>query len=455
MADRTGNGEWGIVATLSLAGIGLAVGSQLLVAAATLPLWYVAAGVFGTRQDATVRLERRLSTEERAATAGPAADSADSSSDVVAGDPGDTVSVRTTVRNVGSEPIVDLRVIDGVPDALPVVSGSPRTCVTLEPGAETTLEYGVELRRGEYVFDDATVRTRDLTGTVAETWTDPVAGNDTVRCSPAVEAVPLGGGTNDYAGEVPTDEGGSGIEFYAVREYQSGDPVSSIDWRRYAGTRELATVEYRAERATRIVCVVDARSSQFRAATTEQPPAVELSATAAERTVETLLSTGHPAGAVVVHKNQLASVSPGTGPTTRQRATNLLRATWQSDPAGAADARTIHGDPLDELPQVLPGEAQVYLFSSFVDDQPVDLVRRLRARGYAVRVVSPDVTAGVDTDAAAPDTGADDLATRLEAVDRGTRLAETRTTGARVVDWDLERPLALVLNDAIGEVGDR
>ncbi|WP_440770129.1 DUF58 domain-containing protein [Natronorubrum sp. DTA28] len=439
--DRFGRGEWGLVAALSLAGIGIVVGSQLLVAAATVPLWYVVAAVVGTRQDATVRLRRELAVDDGAdGESGGFDTGADDSS----GDPGDTVTVRTTVRNVGSEPIVDLRVVDGVPEALSVVSGSPRACVTLEPDAEATVEYAVELCRGEHAFGDATIRTRDLTGTVAETWTANVAGDETVRCLPPVETVPLGGGTNDYAGEVPTDEGGSGVEFYAVREYQSGDPVGAIDWRRYAGTRELATVEYRAERATRIVCVVDARSSQFRAATTGQLPAIELSGTAAERTLEALVAGGHPTGVVGVHDRQLSTVSPGADPTTRRRAVDLLRATWGADSVGTTSARLRQGDPLETLPQLLPGEAQVYLFSSFVDDLPAELVEMLWARGYAVRVISPDVT-----------TGSDDVATRLEALDRRNRLARVRATGARVVDWQLERPLGLVLHDAIGEAGDR
>ncbi|WP_265110094.1 DUF58 domain-containing protein [Halosolutus halophilus] len=432
--DRLDRGEWAVATALALAGVGIAVGSQLLVVAATLPLWYVAATVLGSRQRAMVRVRRRLVDGDEAV----------GSESALVGDPGDTVTVRTTVQNAGSDPIVDLRVVDGVPETLPVVSGTPRACVTLDPLETATLEYEVELRRGEHRFDDATIRTRDLTGTVAETWTASVMGDEAVRCSPVVESVPLGGGTNDYAGEVPTDEGGSGVEFYSVREYEPGDPVGAIDWRRYAGTRDLATVEYRAERATRIVCVVDARPSQFRAATTAHLPAVDLSADAAERTVETLVDAGHPTGVVGIGDRRLATVPPGTDPATRRRATDLLAATRRSGGIRGESVRKRVCDPVEELPRTLPGEAQVYLFSSFVDDAPIDLVERLRTHGYAVRVVAPDVT-----------DDADDVATRLQALDRGTRLARARATGARVVDWDLDRPLGLVLGDAIGEVGDR
>ncbi len=286
--------------------------------------------------------------------------------------------MRTTVRNAGSETVVDLRVVDGVPDALPVVSGSPRACETLEPLETATLEYEVELRRGEHAFDDATVRTRDLTGTVAETWTAGVEGDDALHCSPTVETVPPGDGTNEYAGEVPTDEGGSGLEFHAVREYEPGDPVRAIDWRRYAGTRELATVEYRAERSTRIVCVVDARPNQFRAATTERVPAVERSADAAGRAFEALVAAGHPTGIVGIYEQRLTSVPPGTGPATRQE----RRPCWTRCGCRLRRGRRSQtGDPSAALLRSLPGDAQVYLFSSFVDDDPLELVEALRRAG--------------------------------------------------------------------------
>ncbi|SER54741.1 DUF58 domain-containing protein [Natrinema salaciae] len=445
--DRLDGGEWAIAATLVFAGFGLVVGSQLLVVAATLPLWYVAAAVFGTEPDTMLDVRRRITVSDGSSRGSTTDDGepARSDSGVVAGDPGETVTVRTTVRNAGSDTIVDLRVVDGVPDAVPVVSGSPRTSATLEPLAETTLEYEVELRRGEYAFDDPTVRARDLTGTMAETWRPSTDGDDAIRCSSVVESVPLGDGTNDYAGEVPTDEGGSGVEFYSVRDYEPGDPVGSIDWRRYAGTRELATVEYRAERATRIVCVVDARSSQFRAATTAHLPAIERSVAAAERTFEALVDAGHPTGIVGIYADQLPSVAPGTDPATRREASRVLDALRDSERVGYWPvAQPDTDDFVTDLPRRLPGEAQVYLFSSFVDDDPVELVAALRARGYAVRVVSPAVTAGET-----------DIATRLEALDRGTRLARARSTGARVIDWERERSLGVLLRDAIGEVRTR
>ena len=445
--ERIDGGEWAVAAALALAGVGIAVGSQVLVVAATLPLWYVAAVVFASERSPPVRVERELvvgdEAEFREDHGFGGGDHGSGGGDSVSGDPGDVVAVRTTVENVGPDPILDLRVVDGAPPTLPVVSGTPRRCVTLDPGETATVEYDLCLQRGDHEFGDVTIRARGLSGAVAETWTAEVDGPGGVKCLPAVDSIPLEGGANDYAGEVPTDEGGSGVEFYSVRDYEPGDPVSSIDWRRYANTRELATVEYRAERATRIVCIVDVRSSQFEAATTTDLPAAELSTDAAERTFETLVDAGHPTGVVRIQNRSVDAISPGTDPATRKQVKDLLEVTSASDWGTTSLTRRLYADLSMEVPKTLPGEAQVYLFSSFVDDAPVDLVEVLRTRGYAVRVVSPDVT------------DSDDVATRLEALDREVRLARARATGARIIDWKRDRSLGLVLRNAIGEVAAR
>jgi len=439
--ERVGRGEWALAGALVLAGIGLALGNQLLVAASTLPLWYVGAAVFGSSRSAMVRVRRDLvvgDVPEKPLTK----EEPVSGSGAVSGTVGESVFVRTTVQNVGSETIVDLRVIDGVPAELPVVSGTPRTCVTLEPLESTTLEYELTLRRGEYTFEDVTVRTRDLSGTVTETWTVESVGDRTVRCSPPVDQVPLGGATNEYAGEVPTDEGGNGVEFHSVREYVPGDSVGSIDWRRYANSRELATVEYRAERATQVICLVDARLSQRRGTTLESLPAVERSAEATTRLFETLVDAGHPTGVVVWYDRSIETTPPGTGPATRERLRRALESAREGD-GHDSQMWFPSNDRIDQLVSQLPGDAQVFVFSAFTDDEPVDLTEQLRTWGYEVRVVSPDVT------------DADDVATRLAGLEREKRLTQVRTSGARVVDWDLEQPLGLILPAAVGEVRHR
>lgn len=432
--ERFADRQWGFAAAVGLGGIGLGIGSPILVAAATLPLWFAAAAALGTPPVTDVAIERTVTVGGRTFRDGTQ----------LAAEPGDVLTVDVAVRNASDRPLVDARIADDPPADLPLRDGEPRLAVTLDPGEATTCSYELVCRRGEYVFGEATVRTRDLTATVAATQTVPVTGCESVVCSPVVEDVPLGEGTNDYAGEVPTDEGGSGTEFYAVREYEPGDPVRSIDWRRYAATRDLVSVQYRAERSTRIVCVVDARPSQFLLPPDASLPAVELSADAARQIVETLSRGGHPTGVLTLTASDRSYVPPGTDEETRQQARNLLDGIRDAPGRRRVLAWNRSSSDPAAVARRLPGEAQVFLFSSLVDDAPVALTEHLRTRGYPVRVVSPDPTG----------TGGD-LGTRLEALARETRLARLRDTGAHALDWQFDRPLPLVLGEAVGEVSVR
>ena len=449
---RLSGGEWTAGAVLLLVGVGLAVGNPLLVAAAAVPISLLLAMTVASEPPATLQVHRRFSSGDLALADGAGAVTATTDTDAVAtgesvwnGDPGDTLTVRTTFRNTGHEPILDLRAVDGVPEQLPVVDGTNRTCVTLQPGERATLEYDVELVRGSHSFTDPTARVRDQTGATVKTWTPAVAGDAEIHCSPPVEQVPLAEGTDDHVGEVPAEEGAAGIEFYSVREYEPGDPTASIDWRRYASTRELATVEYRAERSTRIVCLVDARETQFRDSQGSTRTAVDLSLDAVRRTFRTLVAAGHPTGVAGLHSAQVTLVRPGTGESTRRRVGALLSATRTSRqgidvlstwvPQGPY-TRTGIDESLGQLPAVLPDDALVYLFSAFVDDKPTTLVELLRSHGYTVRVVTPDITGGTDS-----------VPARLAALARETRLTEVRATGADVIDWQLDRPLGLVLQE--------
>lgn len=427
-------GQYGVLA-LALVGVGVTFGSPTLVVAALVPLAFVAASGGRTTPDRSVRVTRRVGDESDTLTV---------DGSTLSGDPGDTVTVRTQLHNVGRGPIVDLRVADGVPDELPVVAGSPRTATRLDADGSATIEYELELRRGVHEFSAPTLRIHTLDGSARRTWRPTVDDDVILRCEPVIDDVPLDGGTNDYAGDVPADEGGNGVEFYSVRDYEPGDSVRAVDWRRYARTRELSTVEYRAERATKVVCVVDVRGTEQQPPVGGSLPAGALSADAAERAALALMDAGHPCGVVCLYDREALSIEPGTDATTRERIRTLLSAASEGARPSRSVARSRRGTPADVLAGALPGEAHVYLFSSFADDTLETLPERLRAGAHAVRIVSPDVLADGTSDAA-----------RIASIARDNRLARARTAGARVVDWDLDRPLALVLREAVGGGGSR
>jgi len=436
--------NWSVIVALALAGTGLVAGSPVLLATATIPLLYAAAESLTGVPQTDVTLEREL-------TLGASGTSNDD--DALSGEPGTTVQVRLTVRNDAAMPLVDLRVVDGVPAALPVVEGSPRACLTLDPGESSTLEYAVELQRGTHTFDPLSLRAQDIASAVTVDWDEHADGDQTLRCSPAVRQTPVGSGSNDFAGDVPTDEGGSGIEFHSVREYEPGDPVQSIDWRRYASTRELASVEYRAERSARILCLVDARSSQFWAPADSELSIIELTTDATERMVRRLFRDGHPTGVATFDREGIDFVSPGTSPETEERITALLDGIPENhvvDPV----TRRIDGKIEPSLTTVTDPNTTVFLFSAFIEDRPLEILTELQSRGYSVSAVSPAVSSA-ESAAQGDDVDLSELSTRLAGLDRQTRLRKARESGATVLEWDLNESIGAVLDRAIRVVSTR
>lgn len=431
-----------LLVALGLAGTGLLLGSPVLVGGATVPLLFAAAASLTGAPEPTLTLGRDLAHgEERP-----------DNDDVLSGEPGGSVDVQLSVQNDGTTPIVDLRLVDGVPEALPVTEGTARRCLTLDPGEEATIEYTVQLQRGEHTFDDVKIRARDVAGRTTVDWQESAVGDQTLRCSPAVRQTPVGTGHNNFAGDVPTDEGGSGIEFHSVREYEPGDPVQAIDWRRYANTRELASIEYRAERAARLLCVVDARETQFREPAGSELSIIELTADAAERTTRRLLEEGHPTGVAAFDSGGVDFVSPGTGPERRKRATSLLDEVKQ-DHGLKASIRRLDGEPAASITQLTSSQTQIFLFSAFTDEKPLELLLQLQSQGYSVCVISPTVDAG----AIDPAEGVElqQLSVGLAGLARRNRLTTARGAGATVLEWSLDDSIGAVLDRAVRTVGHR
>ncbi|WP_254839307.1 DUF58 domain-containing protein [Natronomonas marina] len=346
-------------------------------------------------------------------------------------DPDEEVRIEVTVENEGAT-LYDLRLVDEVPDGLAVVDGPARHATALRGGDAATFSYTVRASRGSHEWEDLRVVARDPLGVHERETT--VDAPSTLRCVPTFEGtadLPLRGLTTPYAGRVPTDVGGSGIEFYAVREYRRGDPQARVDWNRAARTGELATLELREERAATVVLVVDARTAAYVAPSPEAESAVERSVDAAGHLADVLLSKGDRVGATAFSP-RACWLAPGTGTAHRARLHDAL----VTDPGFAPtppdpDARFVSRLWRRRFRRRLPADAQVMLFSPCVDRAPLVLAERLNALGHLVTVVSPDPT---------PTEG---LGGRVVGIERDLRLAELRASGVRVLEWSPTEPFAV------------
>jgi uncharacterized protein (DUF58 family) len=346
--------------------------------------------------------------------------------------PGDEVKVLLAVENVGDSMLPDLRLVDGVPDALPVVSGSARLGTALRPGKTAQLSYTVEAERGDHAFEPATVVARDFSGAV-EVETE-VECETTLECVPKLGTtvdIPLRAQTTQYTGRVTTDVGGSGVEFHATREYRPGDPLSRVDWNRLARTGELTTIQFREERAASVVVLVDAREKAYLSPDDEERNAVQYGVDAAGKIVTKLLDAGDRVGLASLGPEN-CWLAPGAGHQHQARARDLL-ATHPAFAPIPSDEMFYPTTRLKQIRKRLPAASQVVFVTPLCDDFGPEVARRLDAEGHLVTVVSPDPTA---TETAGQ---------RFARTQRKHRISELRQTGLRVVDWDTDETFGVAL----------
>lgn len=356
-------------------------------------------------------------------------------------DDGDAVTVTVAVRNEDEDRLPDCRYVDGVPPGLEVVEGSPRTATTLAPGESTTLSYDVRAEPGRHEFDPGIAVLRGASAATERTVAVEGDGSAiTCRLPPAHRneaAVGLRGRTTDQFGTVRTDAGGQGVEFFGTREYRRGDPVSLVDWNRFARTGDLSTVEFREERAASVVLAVDARAAAYLAPDPGDRSAVRRSVDAAAVVLEGLLDDGNRVGLTALAPGDPPWIPPGGGRDHRLRVRETL-ATHPSLSPRPPRETFLRSVAEARLRTRLAADAQVVLFSPLADDYPVDLARTLSAHGHAPTVVSPDPTA------------VDSTGGVLARTERAGRIADLRSAGIPVYDWSPGDPLALALSRPSG-----
>lgn len=442
--ERIYRWEIGIIAAAFLGATGIVFGLPAIILAASIPLAYVTVASVNRLPDTPeIVIERELSSS--------------------APRPGEHVDITLTVRNEHSIVLTDLRVVDAVPDELTVTEGSPRAALSLRPDAEAEIEYTVVAMQGDHAFGDPYVRLRTMSGGRRRTMRIPADGTTGFSCL-ITASLSLAIGNTFRTGEHTTATAGQGLEFHTLREYRSGDDISRIDWRQYAKTGDLTTVEFNEQRTTTVMVVLDLRDKMRISSHVGHPDGVELAAYAGYAISDELITAGHEVGitGVGVDTQRVSAgvqrlkggwtwVEPGTGSDAAARVDEFYRLfqerVFQSD---ESDSGRTADTPSSTAPAADGGEAvakrfiqrlssgtSVIVISTATDDHFVDLVRQLRMASHDVTFVSPDVTRRAGTGA------------RLQALERSVRLRRIRTSGATAVDWNPAEPLQNALESAI------
>ena len=359
--------------------------------------------------------------------------------------PGREVGVTVTLRNVGAHNAPDVRVIDGVPDSLAVVSGSPRAGLSVAPDDSASFSYTIRARRGSHSFGPTTVLARNLSG--SERSRTETTVETELDCRVHAESYTLADRESAITGMLDTSQGGSGVEFHSTREYHSTDPASRIDWRRLAGGGDLTTITYREANAAFVQLVVDRRASAATSFSGDGMTGRELSTYAAEMIGEMLLGEHHHVG-VTGYGDDRDQVYPSNGDDHRLRLRRLFGGLMTHAGEGKSSLGRSSGrrtpDPAelaDELADTLPSYTQFTLLSPLHDDELLEFAERLQAHGRHVVVVTPRQPS-VETDGQ-----------RILTADRALRIDRLRRTGVTVFDWDTNEPLQFALEHRFGVGG--
>ena len=354
------------------------------------------------------------------------------------------VVVTVTVTNRGSQ-LEEVLLEDIVPADLTIRSasttpgaGSPnRHLVRLAKNDSYRFAYTVSGPRGGYGFEYVRAKVNDpLKVTSREVQVEargqlfvfpPVIRLQHVTIRPRRTRV--------YAGTIPARAGGSGTEFFGVREYQQGDSPRIINWRLSAHHAEAGVLyanEFQQERVADVGIVLDGRwrTNEF----ARGYSLFEYSVQAAASLADALLTQGNRVG-MLVYAAFLRWSIPGYGKVQRER---ILHSLAHAKPGGS----DIFAD-FEHLPtRLFPPESQIILISPLHEDDFLPLVQ-LRAQGYQILVISPNP---VKFELSyLPKNRNVELAGRVIGMERALLLQKMQRANIQVLDWDVTEPFDLVV----------
>lgn len=349
--------------------------------------------------------------------------------------PNQDVDVTVTVTNHGPD-LQEVLLEDLVPDGLTVRSGSSRHLVRFSKGASFTFAYTVSGPRGGYVFDGVEAQVNDPLAVRSGTVRAEAKGRLFIM-PPLLRVrniVIRPRRTRVYAGTIPSRVGGSGTEFFGVREYQPGDPPHSINWRasaRYSET--LYANEHQQERVADVGIVLDGRlkTNEFG----HGHSLFEFSVQATGSLADALLHQGNRVG-LLLYTSYLGWTFPGYGKIQRERILHALANAKTGDSQVFSD--------LEHIPtRLFPPESQIVFVSPLVDEDLKPLIQ-LRAQGYDVLVVSPNPVK-FELSYLPVSNAEVDLAGRVLQMERMLLLQKLERANIHIIDWDVKDPFDLVL----------
>ncbi len=353
------------------------------------------------------------------------------------------VHVHVDLENTGTKSLELLEVTDNLPAILTVAEGEPRVIESLPRQGRLSLSYTVWGMRGLAQWKALSVTVTDTLGLFTHRVEIPCEGELLIvpRFERLDEILIRSRRTRIFSGQVKARLGGTGIEFFGVREYYPGDERRYVNWKATARKDRLIVNEFEQERVADVIILLDARERSDVAR--DGIALFEHSVRAALALAHYFTAQGNRVG-LLIYGRYLDWTWPGFGRWQRERLLRAIASAEKGDKAAFED--------LENLPtRLLPAGSQL-IFVGPILESDLKTIVDLRLR-YEILCIAPNPI--LFESAFLSPTPEVHLAVRLEHLRRQAVLAQMRRVGIRVVDWDVTKPLAAVVAGELGRAAAR
>jgi uncharacterized protein (DUF58 family) len=346
-----------------------------------------------------------------------------------------TIGVEVTIRNAGAA-LPCLFVSDILPTGVRLPKGKNELPLTLGEGASESLKYSFRTGRGSFSWDAIRVVVSDPFQLVETNLQLPTEAS--TRILPALKKFrPFTFRTQNTirsAGSIPARVGGSGTNFWGVREYHPGDSLRRLDWRLTARhPHQFFTKEFEQEEIADIGIILDARQkTDVRLA---EDSLFEHATRAAASLAEMFLRQGNRVS-LHLYGEPVVNLYPGYGKVQLHRILQTLAQTTRQPDVSLSS--------LQFLSMRLFSNQSLMIIISPLAANDWLLFPRLRAYGCQVLLISPDPFDYIKH--ALPADAETQMSGRISRLERQMEISRITKLWIPVIDWQVSQPLSPLVN---------
>jgi len=350
------------------------------------------------------------------------------------------ISVNITLGNQGVA-LERFSMFDDPRPGVQLVDGRLQQSAALRSGEAAELHYTFRTERGSFAWETFQVAASDPFGLIEMRLSLPAAA--AVQVPPELRKIrPFllrTQRTLTSAGSIPARRGGSGTDFWGIREYHPGDPLRRLDWRLTARhPRQFFTKEFELEAIADIGLILDAREKTN--LQQGEDSLFEHSARAAASLAEVFLRQSNRVS-LLIWGDPMVSLFPGYGKVQLNR---ILCALAQVTPSSNSSLSNFHFVPI----QMFSSHSLILVISPLAAND-WQLFPRLRAYGYQVLLISPDPLDYAQSRLPVDRTSR--LASRLVRLERQLEISKIRQLWIPVIDWSVSQPLSPLVHQALAQ----